>query len=113
MGAQCDCKGEGCRTKVDTKAAVEETLMEAFSQRFRLANASAFHRPDHQRRFGLLGEKEAVQALLEGTLDLNAILDEVEKQVLQLFEQCKELRAKGLISIRITKEDFIKYWRKV
>ena len=78
MGTTCSCTREGCKRRIESQAEVEETLKGAFSQRFRLANASAFQRPDHQQRYGLLEDKDDVQALLNGTTDLNDILDEIE-----------------------------------
>ena len=36
-------------------------------------------RPAIQAKYGLLGGKEAAQAVLDGTIDLNDIMDEVKK----------------------------------
>ena len=63
--------------------------------------------------FGILEDKEDAQELVGRMLDLDAIRDEIEREVLQAFKQGEKLRSRGQILVWITKEDFISYRKNV
>ena len=93
--------------------AVEEAIMSENQQRFRLAKSSPLSSGRLYEDLGYIADTEAAQKILDGTYVPPPGTDEHTINLLfEIAEVAKHIR-QGSVSLEITVEDFIYYWKRV
>ena len=80
------CGRAGCdQARSETEGGVFNAVYKNLANHFHLTCNSLFVRPMSIRRFGLLGETEDAKSLVEGSFNLEELIDPEEREILRAF----------------------------